>query len=200
MPATPEKQAEVAERRAKIVARASRGIPHTVIARELGISNDLVRLDLHRALAERKAELAEYRDLLIAQQVEELDQVRMLAWRNALTKHYHVAQNGTVSRDPDTGQPLLDTGPVDRALALVVRAQERLSKLLALDEAQKINVKAEVVTLDAFDAALADARRQLELERSRSGQGTGSAPGGVGAHPDGTRVVEGRALPGELPA
>ena len=201
MPASKDKQAEVAERRAKVIARRSRGIPPTVIARELGVTEEVVWKDVHEELSKRRNELNAHRDLLIAQQVEELDQIRMIAWRNALTRHYQVSlQTGKVARDPVTDEPLLDTAPVDRALALVIRAQERLSKLLALDEPQKVNVKAEVVTLDAFDAAIDAARRQLEAERGRAAGGFGGAPGGVAAHPDGTRSAAGGPVPGELPA
>ncbi len=197
MPASEDKQAEVSERRAKILARVSRGIPPSVVARELGISAAMVRLDVHRALAERKKELDEYRDLVIAAQVEELDQVRMVAWRNATMKHYQVSlQTGKVARDPVTDEPLLDTGPVDRALALVVKAQERLSKLLALDEAQKINVKAEVVTVDAFRATVEHLREQAARERAAGGGG--SAAGGVHELAAGAGDAAGRTIPGEL--
>lgn len=198
MPSSPDPA--VAERRAKIVARRVRGIPARTIALELGISEDLVYQDAHRELAKRKAELDHNRDVLIAAQVEELDAVRERAWRHALMRHYQVSQSGAVAKDPETGQPLIDTGPNDRALALVIRAQERLAKLLALDEAKKIDIKAEVVTLDSFDAAIADARRQLELERIRTAGGAASTPHGMVAHSEGTRVIEGRTVPGELPS
>jgi hypothetical protein len=196
MPSSPHP--DVTERRAKVIARISRGIPPGIVARELGVSADVVRQDLHRELARRKQELDEYRDLLIAQQVEELDQVRMMAWKHAMMRHYHVSQSGAITKDPDTGQPLLDTGPNDRALALVVKAQERLSKLLALDEAKKIEVKAEVVSVEAFRGTVEQLREAVARERAASGGGI--AAGGVPGLTAGTGEPASRTIPGELPS
>lgn len=197
MPKPP--QPEVTERRAKVVARASRGIPLYAIARELGVSADVVRQDLHRELAKRKQELDEYRDILIAAQVEELDQLRMLAWRNATMKHYQVSlQTGKVARDPVTDEPLLDTGPTDRALGLIVKVQERLSRLLALDAPQKINVKAEVVTVDDFRVTVEELRERVERERAAGA--VGGAAGGVRELTAGTGEPAGGAVSGEFPS
>ena len=199
MPASKAQQVATTERRAKVVARISRGMRPAAIARELGISEELVRQDLHRELAKRKQELDEYRDALIAQQVEELDQVRAVAWRNALTKHYQVsAQTGKVARDPETGEPLLDTAPVDRALGVIIKVQERLSKLLALDEARKIEVKAEVVTVDAFRATVEELRARVERERAAGG--IGSITEGIQLPSGGISAIEGRTISGELSA
>lgn len=196
MPSSPHP--DVTERRAKIAARAARGVPPHAIAKELGVSYDVVRQDLHRILLARKKELDEYRDILIAAQVEELDQVRMVAWRNATMKHYQVSlQSGKVALDPESGQPLLDTGPVDRALALIVKVQERLSKLLALDEPTKINVKAEVVSVDTFRVTVEELRERVARERAAGG--VGGAAGGVRELTAGTGGVAGEPVPGELP-
>lgn len=195
MPTSPDP--DVTERRAKIVARRVRGIPTSMIARELGISDDLVRQDLHRELKRRKAEIDHDRDVIIAAQVEELDAVRERAWRHVLMRHYQVTQSGKVALDPDTGEPLLDTGPNDRALALVVKAQERLAKLLALDEAKKIDIKAEVVNVDAFRTAVEQLRERVARERAAAG--IGNAPGGVRELAAGAGDPDGGTLPGQLP-
>lgn len=162
MPASKEKQAEVAERREKVLARRAIGIPPSVIAQELGISEDTVYDDVHRTLKARRDALNRDRDLVVVLEAEELEAIRRCAWEAATTVHFHVAASGRVSTHPVTEQPLRDFAPTIQALGVLLRTQDRRTKLLGLDSAQKLEMRAEVVSLDAIDAAIADLRKQLE--------------------------------------
>lgn len=168
MPAPAAVQQAVAGRRAKVVRMRSTGIPPTVIARELGVSVDVVYQDVSVVLKARRDELAADADLLVAAQVEELEAVRRTAWANALRRHYHVTPSGTVARDPETGEPLIDTAPVDRALGVVIKAQERMARLLGLDAATRVRAEVEhEVRLEDIDRAVSRLREQVERERAR---------------------------------
>lgn len=169
MPAPAATQQAVADRRAKVVRMRSTGIPPAVIARELGVSLDVVYQDVSVTLKARRDEMAADADLVVAAQVEELDAVRRTAWTNAIRRHYHVTPSGQVARDPETGEPLIDTAPVDRALGVVIKAQERTARLLGLDAAASVRVRAEVVTVDAFRATVEQLRAQVETERRAAG-------------------------------
>lgn len=162
MPASKEKQAEVAIRREKVVAMRAKGIPPSVIAYELGITEQTVYEDVHHSLQARRDAINRDRDLLVALEAEELDTIRRSAWEVVGRTHFHVGASGRVSVHPDTEQPLHDDAPTLHALSVLLRTQERRSRLLGLDSAQKLEMRTEVITLDAIDAALADLRRQLD--------------------------------------
>lgn len=162
MPASKAKQDEVAERRERVMGRRAIGVPPAVIARELGISEQTVYDDVHRTLKARREAISRDRDLLVVLEAEELDAVRRRAWEIANADHLHVAASGRVSVHPETGEPLRDFGPVIQALGIVLRTQVRRAPLLGLDAAQKLDVRAEVVTLDAIDTAINDLRAQLD--------------------------------------
>lgn len=172
MPANIAKQAEVAERRQRVVSMKARGARYADIARELGISEGTARKDASLSYSLRAAELRDTIDEVVAEQLEELDSLRALAWREALTKHPQViAQNGKIATYPD-GTIIYDTGPNSRARRDLLAIQERRAKLLGLDAALKIDVKAQVVTMEAFDLAIADLNAQIVAEENR-GRPTG---------------------------
>lgn len=166
MPASIAKRAEVAERRTRAVAMKARGARYADIARELGITETTARQDVHVAYKQRAEELRDTLDELVAEQIEELDSLRALAWRDLLTKHPHVTQSGKIALNID-GTPVYDTAPNSRARRDLLAIQERKAKLLGLDAALKINIKAEVTNVDAFDAAIADLNAQIALEEAR---------------------------------
>jgi DNA-binding CsgD family transcriptional regulator len=169
MPAPVAKKAEVAERRARAVMMKARGYRYSDIARELGISEATAKYDVRIVYKQRTAELRETVDELIAEQLEELDQLRFLTWRDAVTRHPQViAQNGKIATYPD-GTIIYDTGPNSRARRDLLAIQERKAKLLGLDAALKVDVKAQIVTVDAFDAAIADLNAQIAAEEAASG-------------------------------
>lgn len=175
MPANVAKMAEVAERRAKVVGLKARGARYADIARLLSISESTARKDASVSYAMRVNELRDTMDEIIAEQLEELDSLRFLAWQDATAKHLHVTQSGRVATLPD-GTPIYDTGPNSRARRDLLALQERRAKLLGLDAALKVNIKAEVVTLGAFDAAIAELNQQIAVEESRGLPGAEGTP------------------------
>jgi len=166
MPANIAKQAEVAERRTRVIAMKARGARYADIARELGITEGTARKDASLGFSQRAAELRSTVDEIVAEQLEELDSLRAIAWREALTRHPHVTQSGRIAVNPD-GTPIYDTAPNSRARRDLLAIQERRAKLLGLDAALKINVKAEVNISSAFDAAIAELNEQIAAEEQR---------------------------------
>jgi hypothetical protein len=165
MPANVAKMAEVADRRTRVISMKARGARYADIARELGITEATARKDVSVGYKARAAELRDTLDEVIAEQLEELDSLRALAWREALTKHPHVTQSGRVALNTD-GTPIYDTGPNSRARRDLLAIQERRAKLLGLDAALKINVKADVNITNAFDAAIAELNAQIAAEEA----------------------------------
>jgi Homeodomain-like domain len=166
MPANVAKQAEVAERRAKVVSMKARGARYPDIARELGISEATARKDASLAYQERAQDLRDEIEIVIAEQVEELESLRALAWREAITKHPHVTQSGRVALNID-GSPIYDSGPNSRARRDLLAIQERKAKLLGLDAALKVSVKADINLMDAFDQRIAELNQMIAAKESR---------------------------------
>lgn len=162
MPASREKQLEVSERRAKVVALRSCGLPPAIVAKQLGISEETVYDDTHRVLKERRESLARDLDLMVVLEVEELDEIRRGVWEIARGTHLSVTASGRVGAHPETGEPVRDVGPNLQAYSLLLRTQARRAQLVGLDAAQKFEMRTEVVTIDAFDAAIADLKEQLD--------------------------------------
>lgn len=162
MPASKEKQSEVADRRERVVAMRAKGTPPSIIAGELGITEQTVYEDVHHSLKARREAINRDRDLLVALEAEELDAIRRSAWDVIGRQHLHVGASGRVSVHPETEQPLEDDAPILQALSVLLRTQDRRARLLGLDSAQKLEMRTEVVTLDAIDAALAELRAQQD--------------------------------------
>jgi len=164
------KQAEVADRRARVVAMKARGARYADIARELGISEAVAGKDASLAYQQAAARLRATMDEVIAGEIEELEALRALAWRDVLTKHPHVTQSGKIAINPD-GTPVYDTAPNSRARRDLLAIQERKAKLLGLDAAMKVDIKAEVVTVGAFDAAIAELTAAIAAEQAHDAAG-----------------------------
>lgn len=162
MPASRSKQLEVSERRAKVVSLRATGLSPALVAQQLGITEETVYDDTHRVLKERREALARDRDLFVVLEAEELDEIRRGAWDIARGVHLHVAPSGRVSVHPETEEPIRDVNPNLQAYNLLLRTQARRADLMGLNSAQKYELRSEVVTLDAFDAAIADLRKQLD--------------------------------------
>lgn len=166
--ASRKRSERVAERRALAIKMKAQGIPYHVIARELQVSEGLVRLDIHRALEERRAQLNQNADLLIAEAYERTERIRVEAWRLALAEHVKVSNSGRVAVDPDSGEKIMDPGPNLTALALALRAEERLNKLAGVESAAKLEVSANLeitAAMAVLDGELERLRREVELER-----------------------------------
>jgi hypothetical protein len=138
------------------------GIPPGIIASELGVDAQIVYDDLRHAREERRERLSQDKDLIVVLEAEELEAVRRRAWEVANEEHLRVGASGNVSLHPVTGEPLHDATPALQALGILLRTQDRRTKLLGLDAIQKFEWRGEVVTLDAFDTAIADLQRRLD--------------------------------------
>lgn len=164
------KQAEVAARRTEAVRLRARGVPYPDIAKRLGCSEEVARQDVSRAHKLRAQELRDGVDELIAEQVEEIDSLRAMAWRIAASNHRKVGASGAASRD-EQGNPIYDLTVNLQAIDKIIKLEERKSKLLGLDAALKVDMKTQVVTVDAIDAAIIGLREQLEAERASGTSG-----------------------------
>jgi Mg2+ and Co2+ transporter CorA len=150
------------ERDARALEFRRRGLNYEQIATQMGwraasSAHDAVQ----RALADTCREAAEEVRAIEAARLDDL--TRTL--HGVLTaKHYVVAAgSGMLARHPDTGELLLDDGPIMQAVAGLLRISERRSKLLGLD-APTVH---QVVTLDVIDAEIA--RLSAELAGDEAG-------------------------------
>jgi len=94
-----------------------------------------------------------------AVKVEEqrLDALERAFNRVSATKHYVTAAGVGVVRHPDTGQPLVDDGPVIHAGLALLRVSESRRKLLGLDRPARVEVR----NIDAIDGRLLDLADQM---------------------------------------
>lgn len=158
------RMAEIAERREIVAAMLAQGVPQAVIAERLGHSRQTITADALHVVQKRTSELNEYADQIIAKQTAELEAIREKAWQVVRTKHYQITKEGTVAKD-DEGRALLDTAPNVSAMQLLLKVQEREARMLGTDQPKKIDVNAQVVTLDLVKASVLEMRRQVaELE------------------------------------
>lgn len=148
-PATAEKDLRVLELR-------RRGLSYPQIAAEMGCSLSSAYDSVQRALADTAREATQEVRLIEAQRLDDL--TRTLN-RVLVTRHYVVTQSGKLAVHPETGQPLIDDGPVMQAVGGLVRISERRAKLLGLDAP----VKHEVRNIDAVDARLLDLADEMAL-------------------------------------
>ena len=139
--------AESVEIDAKACELRSRGWPYRDIAAELGIGYSEAYKRVQRGMARIVQEPAEQ-----ARQFE-LDRLdRMYRKIEQILEADHiVVQHGKVVYD-ETGEPLPDHDPRMRAVATLLKIQERRSKLLGLDAASKMQleggVRYEIVGVD----------------------------------------------------
>jgi hypothetical protein len=116
---------------------------------------------VQRALADGAREAAEE---VRAIEAARLDDLTRVLTRIMATRHYVVSVgSGRIVRHPDTGEPLVDDGPVMHAVAGLLRISERRAKLLGLDAP----TRHEVITLGHIDAEIA--RLEAELGRGEAG-------------------------------
>jgi len=144
---------DVAERRAKVLARRTEHIPYEQIAAELGITSAVARKDYERALEALKLEQDGHARFNVARQLETLDVAERAAWAVLRKDHIHV-QHGKIVRHED-GSPVLDDAPVLNAIDRILKISERRARLLGLDAPAKIEVS------DATDQAIRDLAAQL---------------------------------------
>ena len=149
--------AAIAARRAKLVAYRRRKVPYAQFYEELGYSSvDVARRDFARALEESIAAQHASVEVYREEQLVELDYLAEEAHKILRARHYVVTQSGKIVDDPETGQPLLDDGPVLAAIDRLVKILDRVAKLRGLDQ-----IKVQVLTIDAIEAEIE--RLSMEL-------------------------------------
>lgn len=176
MPKSRATIASIAARRAKLVEFRRKKIPYSQFYEELGYASvQAARKDFTRALEESIAAQHTSVEVYREEQLEELDYLAEEAHKILRARHYVVTQSGRIVEDPETGQPMVDDGPVLAAIDRLVKILDRVAKLRGLDAPQRL----EVMTIDAIEAAIADLNQQLaatdpEAEATAGTEGTPS--------------------------
>ena len=116
---------------------------------------------VQRAIAENAAENGDEARQIEAARLDDLTRTLM---RVLTTKHYIVATNGAVVRDPETREPLADDGPVIQAVAGLTRISERRAKLLGLDAPARRDV-----TIDMVNQEIMTLEQQLTAAHRQAG-------------------------------
>ncbi len=155
------------ERDYKAVAMSQRGFSYRQIAAELGWkSPSTVHDAIRRGLRDMNAVDGPE---LVRLMRERLDDYRRQAWRVLGRPHYVTTQSGAVARHPDTGQPLVDDGPVLQALDRLLRYDVEERKMLGVDAPTRSRIE---VVDDDLGRQLVDQMEQ-ELARLAADQGHG---------------------------
>ncbi len=133
-----------------------KGLTYRQIAGQLGWKNQASAFEaVRRAIADGYRLSAED-----ARRVEDdrLDELVRAFNRVMATRHYATTASGKIATHPETGEPLIDDGPVIAAGLALLRVSESRRKLRGLDSP----VKHEVRTIDAIDAKLIELADQME--------------------------------------
>ena len=149
------------ERDAQALELFHRGLTYRQIAAQLGWKN---QASAHEAV--RRAIADGYRlasSEAIRVEEERLDALVRAFGRVMATRHYATGASGRVATHPETGDPLVDDGPVIQAGLALLRVSESRRKLLGLDKP----VRHEVRTIGDIDARL------IELAEQVAGVGAG---------------------------
>lgn len=136
------------------------------IADEMGISVSNAHNRVRRAFARLPGKKASE---VKAAALEELSDLRKLAWTIAEKQHLHVTPAGKIVTvkvvDPDGTEhefPVFDDGPAMDAARLLLSVQERETKLLGNDA--PVRHRLQVIPQDAVDAEIADLKRENALD------------------------------------
>jgi hypothetical protein len=151
------------EKDSRALLLRQQGLSYRSIAREMGWNSASgARQAVQRSLADAVTEAVdEIRQIESAR----LDDMMKMLLRIAMTTHYQTTATGVVARHPDTGEPLIDSDPVTRAVMGLLRISERRAKLLGLDAPVK-----HTITLDQVDTEIRALEAELEnakLQESR---------------------------------
>ena len=170
-------KAQVAARRAKLVAYRRQRRPYKEIYAELGYSSpDAASKDFVRALQESIAaqhtEVEVYRE----EQLIELEYLAEEIHAEFRADHFLVSlTTGRVATHPQTGEPLRDPTPRYAAADRLLKIAEQIAKLRGLHAPTRVEG---VFTIDALNKALDEARGELaalEAEDREDG-GAGESP------------------------
>jgi DNA-binding CsgD family transcriptional regulator len=175
-------RADVAARRARVLALRLEHRPYAEIATELGITASTARTDYARSLEQLKLE--QDAQASTARNVEQakLDMLEAAAV-GVLRRRHITVQHGKIVRDED-GEVVEDDAPVLQAIDRLVRIAQRRATLTGMDAPVRIEVddarRAEIERLAAELAAAGVG----ELEPGRAGTAAGQPEAGEGGpHP-----------------
>lgn len=148
---------EQVDRDARAVELRRRHLNYRQIAHELGFSSvSSAYKSVQRGLADT---IAETNDEVRRQELERLDDLARASLRVLETTHFAVS-HGQVIRHPETGEVLVDDGPVLAAVDRLLKIMDRRAKYLGLDAPAKL----EVLTIDVIDEEI----RKLSAELARN--------------------------------
>jgi hypothetical protein len=155
------RSAETIEQDARAWELRVEHLTYQQIGGELGITNEGVRQAVERHARTIPAEaVADVKQIVL----EELDVMSRHLLEGIDRDHLRITQSGRVVMHE--GEPVLDHGPAIRAIAQLLRVQERKARLVGLDAPTRRAV--DVITHDMFIEAIADpeadeARVEAEL-------------------------------------
>ena len=159
-------QAQIAARRASVIARRVEQVPFAQIAAELEVSESTVRADYRRALERSRAERNAVSDLGQAAELASLDAQEAAVWEVLRTRHITVSQGKIVGRftgfakDPDTGAVFRDLD--DKPIPLYEEIEDDAPVLAAVDRLIKIGERRTAHRGSTSDAVAAAMARKLE--------------------------------------
>jgi len=136
------KKLEIAERRAQAIELKRRGLTWQQVADQLDLGNPgAVAREILHALHEANREVQEQLDAYRQLELEKYDALERLMWAVIRKKHI-LAQHGRIMFDPETGEPMIDDGPLFNAADRLLKISERRSKLMGWDAPTKLEVQA----------------------------------------------------------
>lgn len=159
-------QLEVAELMHQVWNLRCNGMPVWRIGKHLGIGNQYVYKLIDQMLEQLRPpaeQVAEQRAISL----ERLDGMTAAALKVLQTMHY-VVDHGQVVAHPQTGEPLLDDGPVLAAIDRLHKIEERRARLLGLDMPQLVEVEMKI-------KAEADAAFEDMVKRARAAKAAAKA-------------------------
>lgn len=175
MAASKAQRAATAKRRADAVDMRLGGATYNEIADRLGYASKAAAyVDITRAL---EASVAEQRRSVEAYRQEELQSLDVLlaeAW-TVLRREHVTVSHGKIIKD-ETGEKLVDDGPVLQAIDRILKIRERRAKLLGLDAPMKV----QAITIDAIDAEIAKLTAELEGDEAGEAAGAEKTPAADG--------------------
>jgi hypothetical protein len=126
------RRADTAEKVTRCIAFRNQGMPWDEIARQVGYADGGTACKaVSRALAQRLVDQGVAADQLREQELAHLDELREATWAVMEATHLTVS-HGRVVRD-DSGEAILDDGPVLNAVDRLLRISERRARLLGID-------------------------------------------------------------------
>jgi DNA-binding CsgD family transcriptional regulator len=167
-------RADVAERRAQILAWRIEQVPYSEIARRLKIPVPTAKSHYQRALQQLQADQAAVANTARALELAKLDLAEQAVWRVLRKRHVTVSNGKLIYLD---GAPLEDDAPVLNAVDRLVRIAQRRATLLGMDTPTRVEVS------DATDQAIRALAAELaagmgDMEPGGTPETTGHPAGG----------------------